>query len=104
MKKIILRLLSWLIAIALIVVAAVFVVIPLFSEEETQEVAEVNIMYYEGDKKPVVMENDHLRFEMDPATTHFKVTDKVSGHEWLSNPADAAKDPIAVSANKERLL
>ncbi len=103
MKKIILRLLSCAIVIALLAVLVIFVGIPLFAEEEDVHALNPNIMYYEGDQTPLKMENDKLAFELDPTTTHFKVTDKVSGREWLSNPADADKDPKAVAANKETL-
>ncbi len=104
MKKIILRLLSCAIIVALLAALTFFVIIPLFTEEEVANLAAVNIMYYEGDtKKKLTMENDQLAFELDPATTHFKVTEKANGREWLSNPADADKDPLAVSANKETL-
>ena len=103
MKKVILRLLSCAIVIALLAVLTVFVVIPLFSEDETVHLLDPDIMYYEGDTKTLTMENDKLSFELDPTTTYFKVTDKASGREWLSNPADAANDPLAVSANKETL-
>ena len=103
MKKIILRLLSCLIVLGLLAALTVFVVIPLFSEEETEHLLNPEIMYYEGGKKALTMENDQLLFEMDPTTTHFKVTDKATGKEWLSNPEGADKDPIAVSANKEAL-
>lgn len=103
MKKIVLRLLLWLIVIALIASFVVFVGIPLFTEEETVNLQEPEIMYYEGGKQTLTMENDFLSFELDPTTTHFTVTDKVSGSEWLSNPADASKDPLAQSDNKEKL-
>ncbi|MDD6051046.1 MAG: DUF5696 domain-containing protein [Clostridiales bacterium] len=103
MKKIILRLLSCAIVIALLAALTIFVIIPLYTEEE--EVHELNprVMFYEGGKTPLKMENDKLLFELDPTTTQFKVTDKASGQEWLSNPTDAAKDPLAVAANKESL-
>lgn len=103
MKKIILRLLPWLIAVLLVAALTVFVVIPLFSEEENVHTLDPVIMYYEGGKTPLKMENDQLAFELDPTTTHFKVVDKATGVEWRSNPADASKDPLAVSANKETL-
>ena len=102
MKKIILRLLSCAIVLALLAVVTIFVINPLF-KEEVHNVAEVNIMYYEGPTKALKMENDQISFELDPKTTHFKVTDKASGREWLSNPADASKDAKAVAANKETL-
>lgn len=103
MKKIILRLLSCAIIIALLAVFVIFVGIPLFTEEEKEHKLNPDIFYYEGDKKPLVMENEALRFEMDPTTTQFKVTDKASGREWLSNPTDVDKDKIANSANKENM-
>ncbi len=103
MKKIILRLLSWAIVIGLLAALVVFVGIPLFNEEEVVHLRTPNVMYYEGDAGTVRMENDKLVFEMDPKTTQFKVTDKLSGQEWLSNPADAASDPLANAANKETL-
>ncbi len=103
MKKLILRLLSWLIVIALIAALVFFVIIPLYTEEDTAALESPEIMYYEGDTKPLVMENDQLSFEMDPTTTHFKVTNKATGQEWLSNPAKADSDPIANSAYKESM-
>lgn len=104
MKKIILRLLSCAIILGLLAAFVIFVGIPLFTEEEKVHERNPNIMYYEGNtKKPLTLENDALAFELDPATTHFKVTDKATGHEWLSNPTDADKDKLAVSANKEML-
>lgn len=103
MKKVILRSLPWLIAAALIAVLVVFVGIPLFTEETGDHLLDPTIYYYEGDTTPVTMENEYLSFELDPTTTQFKVTDKATGREWLSNPADAANDPLAVSSNKETL-
>ena len=104
MNKTIRRLLSYGIVLVLLAVFVVFVGIPLFSEDETEHALNPSIMYYEGDtKKALKMENDQLAFELDPATTHFKVTEKATGRTWLSNPADADKDKIAVSANKETL-
>ena len=104
MKKIILRLLSCAIILGLLAAFVIFVGIPLFTEEEKVHERNPNIMYYEGNtKKPLTLENDALAFELDPATTHFKVTDKATGQEWLSNPTDADKDKLAVSANKEML-
>lgn len=38
------------------------------------------------------LENEHLVFEMDEGTTHFTVTDKQTGAQWRSNPADNLDD------------
>ena len=63
MKKIILRLLSCAIVLALLAALTIFVINPLFKEEE-HNLAEVNIMYYEGPTKAMKMENDKLAFEL----------------------------------------
>ncbi len=100
-KKLIWRLLPWLIALLLIAALVIFVGIPLYATEDEPHKYPPTVYYYEGDGKPVTMENEFLSFEMDATTTHFKVTDKRTGAEWLSNPADADQDPVAIAANKE---
>ena len=102
-KKLIWRSIPWIFAAGLIAALVIFVGIPLYGQQETEEVNPPVIAYYEGDSAPWTMENEYLLFEMDPMTTQFTVTDKVSGHVWRSNPADAAKDPIALSLNKDML-
>ncbi|MBP3651395.1 MAG: hypothetical protein J6K73_16615 [Clostridia bacterium] len=102
-KKFIWRLLPWLIVLAALAALVVFVGIPLFTPEVPRDIPAPQVAYYEGDDQPIIMENDALLFEMDPTTTHFKLTEKANGREWLSNPADADSDPIAVAANKEML-
>ncbi|MBE5794195.1 MAG: hypothetical protein E7323_05895 [Clostridiales bacterium] len=103
-KKFIWRLLPWLIVLAALVALVVFVGIPLFTPEVPRDIPAPEVAYYEGDETPLILENDALLFEMDPTTTHFKVTEKATGREWLSNPADADSDPIAKAANKEMLM
>ncbi len=103
MKRIVVKLISCLIALGLIAALIMFVIIPLFTEEEAVDLAEPIIYYYEGDDKAVVMENEYLAFEMDPTTTHFKVLDKASGETWHSNPVDADQDKVANATNKETL-
>ena len=102
-KSLLRRLIPWLITLALLAALVIFVGIPLYSTNDEEVVDPPIISYYEGDKTPLVMENDQLLFEMDPTTTQFKLTEKTTGREWLSNPADAANDPVAVSANKALL-
>ncbi|MBE5779317.1 MAG: hypothetical protein E7331_08315 [Clostridiales bacterium] len=103
MKKIIARLIAWFIVLAALAALTIFVIIPLFAEEDTSDIDKPVVSYYEGEAEPLVMESDALLFEMDPTTTQFKLTDKVSGQEWLSNPAEASSDPVALAANKETL-
>ncbi|MBR6571911.1 MAG: hypothetical protein IKK75_15800 [Clostridia bacterium] len=100
-KKSLLRiLLPWAIAAALIAALVIFVGIPLYAPQEEEVLNPPVISFYEDGKQTLTMENDSLLFEMDAETTHFKLTEKATGREWLSNPADAAQDKIAVSTNK----
>jgi len=103
MKKFILRLLPWVIVAGLLAALVIFVGIPLYAP--STEVHELNpsVFYYEGDSAPITMESDQLLFEMDPSTTQFKITEKVTGRQWFSTPENAASDPLALAANKETL-
>ena len=102
-KSLIRRLLPWLIAAVLLACLIIFVFVPIYSQKEDTNSNPPVIGYYEGDEKPLTMENDALLFTMDPTTTRFQITEKVSGRVWDSTPADAEKDPIALTANKEML-
>ncbi len=102
-KSVLRRLLPWLITLALLAALVIFVGIPLYSQKEVVNDRPPVISFYEGGSTPIVLENDGLRFEMDPTTTQFTVTQKASGRVWRSNPADAAQDKIAVAVNKSRL-
>ena len=102
-KSFLRRLIPWLITLALLAALVIFVGIPLYSQTEDETVEPPVISYYEGEKTPLTMENESLLFELDPVTTQFKLTEKATGREWLSNPANAAQDPIAVAANKALL-
>ena len=102
-KSIIRRLLPWLIFLAVAACLVIFVGIPLYGPQPVSTLEAPVIMYYEGDKKPLVLENEALLFEMDPTTTQFSLTEKETGRVWYSNPVDADKDTIAVSTNKAML-
>ena len=98
------RLLPWLVTVLAIAALVIFVGIPIYGQTETETENPPSITYYEGGTEPLVMENEALRFEMDPTTTRFQVTEKASGRVWLSNPADADRDPIALTSNKDTLF
>ena len=57
---------------------------------------------YNAEKQPesYVMENNNIKFELDPATTRFTVTQKKNGHVWYSNPPALDKDKIALPNEK----
>ena len=67
---------------------------------------EVNIQPYgfDGSEEPVVMENDQIRFEMDPLTTHFNITKKSTGKVWSSYIEDAESDSRALSDEKNHMM
>ena len=102
-KSILRRLIPWIVFLALAAALVVFVGIPLYSQTETVAENPPKISYYEDGPKTLTMENDSLLFEMDAATTQFKLTEKNTGRVWLSNPENADKDSVAVSSNKNLL-
>ncbi len=88
--------------IFLAVVGIAALVLTSISSEE-QEEEDIEVHRYEGTSSDIVMENDDLKFVMDPTTTHFSVTDKASGTVWYSNPQDVDSDSIATAVNKDGL-
>ena len=102
-KKIIRRLILWLVVLAALACLVVFVFVPIYSEKDTSSGREPHLVFYEGDGNNVTIENDHLTLEMDAATTQFKVTSKDNGKVWYSNPEGREKDPIAHGVNSDLL-
>ena len=102
-KSVIRRLIPWIIVLAALAALVVFVFIPMYSQTEGTFGRDSEVFYYDGDGKPVTMENDRLLFEMDADTTQFTLTNKNTGKVWYSNPVDRDKDPIARGVNAEFL-
>ncbi len=102
-KSIIRRLLPWLIALAALALLIVFVMVPIYSREERSFGRPASVLYYEGDGKPLTMENDDLLFEMDGNTTQFTLTNKATGKVWYSNPQGREKDSLARGVNADIL-
>ncbi len=50
-----------------------------------------------------MLENEALKFVMDPTNTHFAVEVKSSGKVWYSNPQDASSDTLALTSEKGKL-
>ena len=90
-KSLLLRMIPWIIMIAAIAALIVFVGIPLYGQQETETENPPVMSYYDGDENPMIMENDHLVFEMDAKTTGFSITEKDTGRIWKSTPENAAK-------------
>lgn len=102
-KSVWLRLIPWLVALAAVAALVVFVGIPLYAPQQADDVEPPVVSYYEDGAQTLTLENDALLFELDGETTAFTLTEKASGRQWLSNPADADQDRVAVSTNKDML-
>ena len=61
---------------------------------------------YNAEKQPssYILENDSIKFELDPKTTQFTVTQKSTDKVWYSNPPAAKSDPIALSKEKNNMM
>lgn len=97
------RVIPLVILLTAVVLLVHFVVIPLFDTSDEGSGEEVTIYGYTESEKVYVLENEALRFELDPSTTHFTVTDKATGREWYSSPLAADSDPVALPVEKNRL-
>lgn len=103
-KKLIRNLIIWgIVVIALLAFAYVLYLVYTQPEGGNYN-GEAKILYMGEGPKSYVMENDALKFELDPETTHFTLTDKKSGKVWRSNPEKWAEDKNApIQKNKEFL-
>ncbi|MCQ2524036.1 MAG: DUF5696 domain-containing protein [Lachnospiraceae bacterium] len=81
--------------------AAIYFVMTYQNAGDEAEIVEIKS--YTGDDKPIVMENDKLKFVMDPLTTSFDVTVKSSGKVWHSTAVDGANDAAAINEEKNKL-
>ena len=102
-KSFIRSLIPWLIVLILLAALILFVFVPIYSAQEKTFGRETRVIFFEGDGKPLKMENEFLSFEMDGATTLFEVTDKRSGKVWYSNPKNRDKDSLARGERLEYL-
>ena len=103
-KSLLRRLIPWAVLLCALAAFVFFVLIPVYSQQERSFGREVNDrLLYEGDGKPLTMENGDLLFEMDANTTQFQVTNKATGKVWHSNPEGRENDPLARGANLDYL-
>lgn len=87
--------------LCLIIAGAVFAITKYKSNEAPEE--PIQPYAYAGGEDPVVMENDELKFTMDPTTTQFELLVKESGKVWKSNPEGASNDSLALPEEKANL-
>ena len=91
--------------VILIVIAfLVYIVLRLI---EVGKAVQPGFDYYEYDegKQPssYILENNYLKFELDPETTMFTILQKNTGKIWYSNPVNADNDRIALAKEKNRM-
>ena len=81
-----------------------YIMIRLVNVEKQHEL-DFEYYSYEAEKQPesYVLENNYLKFEMDPATTQFSILQKNTGHVWYSNPQNIESDPIALGKEKNNM-
>lgn len=84
-----------------IIGAIIFAVVTYQNAEVPPEIIEPNA--YTEIEGPVVLENDSLKFTMDPETTQFELLVKSSGKVWKSCPDGSEDDPIALTEEKGKL-
>ena len=102
-KPLLLRLLPWALLAALLG-GMIYIGYLLWGRPEQDPLYTAEIIRFEGESTdPVVLDNGQLRFEMDPLTTQFVLTDAY-GHEWKSNPFSdpaASGETIASDTNRK---
>ena len=89
-------------AVLLAIIAGLIVFVMKYqARPKEEEIIEVHA--YAGDETPLTLENDKIKFVMDPLTTHFDVTVKSSGKVWHSTAVGGADDSAAIADEKGRL-
>lgn len=87
----------------LTLIIGAFVYVILNFQNVTPESELVVVESYSGDEAVRVLENDKLKFTLDPVTTHFEVLVKDTGKVWKSNPDGISEDALALPEEKGKL-
>ncbi len=103
-RRTIVRIVIWAVVLLALVALTHFIILPLFDTSGEGEGHDVDVYGYEETDTEWKLENENLLLTMDPATTHFTVTDKRTGKVWASSPEQADKDPLALPVEKNKLL
>lgn len=98
---------TW-IGLGILLLFVAFVTYIVFRLIQVSNVHDPDFAFYEfkedASKSNYVLENNYLKFEMDPLTTQFTVTQKENGHVWYSNPSDCQSDKIALVKEKNNMM
>ncbi len=87
--------------VALVILVGVLVILNYRDAEDEEEIIRIN--GWEGEETELVLENEALKFVMDPTNTHFTIEVKSSGKVWYSNPVDASSDTLALTSERGKL-
>lgn len=88
----------WLVLLVALVAFIIYIGVRLYTIKEEQSTELPDIIYGDGETGTLSIENDQLKLDIDKATSQFKLTEKATGRVWLSNPENAASDPVAKSS------
>ena len=102
-KRIILRVVLGLVILLALVLLVTQVFIPLFDVSDEQATFVPDIKRYADTGETFTMENETLRFELDPDTTHFTLTDLRTGKVWSSIAPGVESDSATLLEEKNRL-
>ena len=94
---------NW-IEIGVLLAVVIFVTVIVFKLINVSKIVYPEFDFYEMDEKSLtkeyVLENNDLKFELDPATTQFTLLNKKSGKVWYSNPQNSDADSRALPKEK----
>ena len=97
---------NW-IEIGVLLAVVIFVTVIVFKLINVSKIVYPEFDFYEMDEKSLtkeyVLENNDLKFELDPATTQFTLLNKKSGKVWYSNPQNSDADSRALPKEKYNL-
>ncbi|MBQ8201052.1 MAG: hypothetical protein IJZ74_04715 [Clostridia bacterium] len=102
------RRIIWRIVLGLVLLLALFlcvtkVFIPLFDTSAYDKTFVPDIKRYTGAEGDFTLTSENLTFTLDPATTHFTLTDHRTGKVWSSSAPGVASDSSTMLNEKERL-
>ena len=70
--------------VALVILVGVLIILNYRDAEDEEEIIRIN--GWEGEETELVLENEALKFVMDPTNTHFTIEVKSSGKVLYSKP------------------
>lgn len=89
-------------AVFILIIAIAAFALSRLSKKEDVELP-IDIRSFDGSVTECVLENDQLRFELNPDNTQFTVTDKKTGEVWYSNPPDVTSESATIASDVDRI-